>query len=104
MERKKISLKVIQQMYFIDNLSQQEIARRLNVSQWAISNRMRNAGLKSRARTRNLWKRKYRVDEAVFKKLSPKAAWVLGWLMSDGYISKNRVFGLKVAEKDADIV
>src|SRR5437764_13528901 len=70
MKQKELSLDLIQRLYFIDNLSQEEIARKLNVSQWMISNRMRAAGLKSKARTRNLWKRKYSVDERAFKKLS----------------------------------
>jgi hypothetical protein len=104
MKRKELPLDLIHHLYFVDDLSQEEIAKRLGVTQWMISDRMRTAGLRSKARTRNLWQKKYCVDEEAFKSLNPKVAWVLGWLMSDGYVSNDRVFGIKVADKDQDIV
>jgi hypothetical protein len=106
-EKYVISKTLIEEEYFKNYKSQEEIAKMLGVSQWVISHRMRKYGLKPRKRTWKITERRYSVDDNFFEKIDPVRAWVLGWLASDGFVNENgnsSTFGLKVSEKDVDIV
>jgi len=103
MKRINISLKEIKKKYYSENKSQEQIAKEFNVSQWVISQRMKEQKLKTKSKTRNLGKKKYSVNEYLFDKITPLSAWILGWLVSDGYIANNRIT-LHLAQKDIDVL
>lgn len=104
MKRYNISLDVISKKYHKEGKSQQEIANELNVSQWVVSNRMRQAELKIFSKTRKLNPQKYTIDHNAFNKINRKTAWLIGWMVSDGFIRDSKRFGLKVSLVDIDIV
>jgi len=106
-EKYSISKKLIEREYFNNNKSQEEIAKSLGISQWVISNRMREYGLKPRERTWKIGMRKYSVDDYFFEEINHENAWVLGWLASDGFVNEDGnslSFGIKVSKKDSDII
>jgi len=90
----------------IEEKSQEQIAKDLNVSQWTISNILRKNNITIRSKTAKLalYRKKYFVDETVLDSLTPQVAWVIGWFLSDGYINKDNSFGINVSEKDIDII
>ena len=103
-EKYSVSKEFIEQEYFANNKSQQEIADELGISQWVISHRMRRYRLKAKERTWKIHKRKYSVNDDFFDKINPTNGWVLGWLASDGFVvgkGQGLCFGIKVAKKDA---
>lgn len=100
-----IPIDLIKQKYFVENKSQEAIANELNISQWVISQRMRTNNIPRKSKTRNLTHQKYVLDHNALDKLNEKSSWILGWLISDGFVNRGKyVFGIKVAEKDKDIV
>lgn len=98
-----LSIEQIKHKYYKENKSQAQIAKELEVSQWVISHRMRTAELEIKSKTRNFTNRKYTVNHDYFDRITEESAWILGWLISDGFAQKN-YFGIKVSEKDADII
>ncbi|PIP21466.1 MAG: hypothetical protein COX39_02970 [Candidatus Nealsonbacteria bacterium CG23_combo_of_CG06-09_8_20_14_all_40_13] len=107
MRKYQISKTFIIDRYFIKNLSQDLIAKELKISQWVISHRMRQYGLKAKDKTRKLGQRKYHVNENYFDQINSENAWVLGWLVSDGFVrgnDKSPRFGIKVSIKDKDVL
>lgn len=102
--RRVVNLDIVKQRYYVDGLSQDQIAKLLGVSQWVISDRMRGVGLESLNRTRKLNPRKYSVNHSAFDRLNEKTGWLLGWMASDGFVRPDSRFGLKVAVKDKDII
>ncbi len=51
--------------------------------------------------------RKYSYDKNFFNKLSSDTAWVLGLLISDGFVRRNKLsgyFGLKMKHEDSDVI
>jgi hypothetical protein len=49
--------------------------------------------------------RQYALNERFFDNLSPPSCWLLGWLMSDGFVARDgRCFGLKLAVRDRQIL
>lgn len=98
-----LSIKEIKYKYYKEKKSQSEIAKEFGISQWVISHRMRDAGLKMMYKLRGLSNKRYAHKESFFDGLTEKSAWVIGWLISDGYVQKN-YFGIKVSEKDADVL
>lgn len=94
-------------MYLYKMYSQDEIGRRHNCSQWVISNRLRSFGIKTRPKTCNLVKREYRYNRNFLKNLTPDVAWVLGLLLSDGFVRKNNksgYFGIRLKRDDEDAI
>lgn len=104
MRKYSIPLALIKRRYYGEGKSQQQIADELGVSQWVISDRMRKANLHILDRTRKLNPWKYKIDHHAFDSLSDKTAWLIGWMISDGFVSNNRRFGLKVSVVDKDII
>lgn len=104
MKRINISLDLIKGKYYEEKKSQQQIAKELSVSQWAISDRMRKANLQVFDKTRKFNPWKYRINHFSFDVLDKKTAWFIGWMVSDGFVRDDRRFGLKVSVKDKDIV
>jgi len=95
----------IKQKYYKEGKSQQRIANELGISQWMVSDRMRKAGLKTKPKHRNLTRQKYTVNETALYKITTHTAWVLGWLVADGFVNKSdNSFGIKVARKDVDVL
>ena len=95
--------------YFDKIKSQDEIAGNLGVSQWVVSQRMKDFNLKTRDRTWKFaqYRKSFDFDESFFDKITEENAWVLGWLLSDGFVQKYKKsfkFGIKVAEKDSDVI
>ncbi|OGJ15857.1 hypothetical protein A3K73_01685 [Candidatus Pacearchaeota archaeon RBG_13_36_9] len=106
-----IAPELLNEEYLIKRKSQSEIAKLLGVSQWVISQRMRKSNLITRKKTWRLTEQrycqKYPVNIHFFDVLTPKNAWVLGWISSDGFINKNKeshAFGLKLNKKDIDVL
>lgn len=104
MRKYNVSLDLIRHRYYVEGRSQEQIAKELAISQWVISNRMRKAGLKILSRTRRFNPWKYNINHHAFDKLNDKTAWLLGWMISDGFVRGNKRFGLKVSIVDKDIV
>lgn len=104
MQRYNIPEQFIMEEYFNKLKSQQEIASALGVSQWVISQRMLQYHIKSRERTWKIHLKKYSVNESFFNHINENVAWVLGWLATDGYVTKDGSFGLKVNKRDADVI
>lgn len=52
------------------------------------------------------FRRRYnKVNEDFFKKFTPESSYVLGWLFSDGNVSKNvRTFGLHLQRRDIEVL
>ncbi|MCR4368485.1 MAG: hypothetical protein NUV67_01105, partial [archaeon] len=102
-----ISKEFIEEQYFQNNLSQQEIADLLGVSQWVISQRMKKFGLKPKERTWKIHKPIYSVNHSYFDSLNEENAWVIGWIASDGYVKINGnsyYFGMNLSKKDGEII
>jgi hypothetical protein len=100
--------KIKLQLLYIDRkYSQDKVAKILHCSQWAVSNRLRAFNIKTRSKTCNLVKRKYEFDRNFLKSISFDIAWILGLLVSDGFVTNNAVaanFGLKLKRKDEDVI
>lgn len=102
-----ISKDFLLQEYAKNKRSQDEIAKQLGISQWVISQRLREYGIPTRPKTWKFNPRKYLVNEHFFDTLTVENAWVLGWLLSDGFINKvnqSHAFGVKVNERDIDVL
>lgn len=99
-----IDVEKIKTMYCVDGMSQQEIAVYLGVSQWSISQRMKKFGIATQSKTRNLGKKIYQVNDSFLDVITKKNAWTLGWILADGWIDKKNSFGIKVSEKDRDVL
>jgi len=102
-----IDKSILKSMYLYKRHSQDEIGRRFNCSQWVISNRLRSLGIKTRLKTCNLVKRTYRYNNNFLKNITPDIAWILGLLVSDGYVRKNNnsgYFGLRLKRSDEDVI
>ena len=104
MKKYNLSLDVIKHKYYTEKKSQQKISEELGVSQWVISDRLRKGGLQTLDRTRNLNPRRYDINHHSFGKLDEETAWLLGWMMSDGFVRDGNRFGLKVSAVDQDII
>lgn len=103
----KIHLKpeTLQHLYFDEGLSQRTIADRLGVTQYAVSARMREFGFKTRPKHCKLSRQKYFIDSTCLDEVTPKSAWILGWFVSDGFVSKKEnYFGIKLAPRDASLL
>lgn len=101
--KKDISIALIEQKYS-EGKSQSVIGHEMGVSQWVISSRMREHGLTILPKTRKLGQRKYSLNENALDLLDTKTAWILGWLLADGFVARDNCFGIKVAIKDLDIL
>ena len=105
MSKLSIDKNKLKVLYVDKQHSQDTIGRILNCSQWVISNRLRNFGIPTRPKTRNLVRRKYTYNNNFLKNITPEISWVLGLLVSDGFVSNNILsgyFGLKLREGDKD--
>lgn len=94
-------------MYTYKILSEDDIGRRLDCSQWVISDRLRQFGIKTRPKTYNLSHRKYTYNKNFLNDISSDTAWILGLLVSDGFVRKNNLsgyFGLSLKREDEDVV
>lgn len=59
------------------------IAKQLNLGHETVRRHLRNSGIKIRSR------RKHQINEDYFKQInSPEKAWLLGFIIADGYITK----------------
>jgi len=91
--------------YITKKRSQEDIAKEFKVSQWLIGQRLHSYKIKSREKTWKLNPRKYYVNHKFFDVINTTNAWVLGWILSDGFINKNtNAFGIKINKKDKDIL
>jgi len=100
----KDELKVL---YIDKKYSQDSIGKILNCSQWVISKRLRDFGIPARQKTCNLVKRKYVYNRDFLQNITPEISWVLGLLVSDGFVTNNILegcFGLKLKENDKDCI
>lgn len=107
MKRIHIDRTMLKRMYVYKRLSQNEIGKRFNCSQWVISSRLRHFGIKTRPRTWNLSRRIYIYNKQFLSNISGDISWVLGLLVSDGFVSKSNFsgyFGLSLSEKDKDAI
>ncbi|NQT23334.1 MAG: hypothetical protein HQ579_07880 [Candidatus Omnitrophica bacterium] len=94
-------------MYVDKRYNQYEIGERFGCSQWVISNRLRHFGIKTRPKTYNFVNRKYSYNRDFLKNITPDISWVLGLLVSDGFVRKNNLsayFGLKLKREDEDVI
>ncbi len=106
---KKIHLNrtILKRMYEYRRYNQSQIAERFGCSQWVISSRLRYFNIKTRSKYYNLVKRKYTYHRNFLQELTPDIAWLLGLLVSDGFIRKNNLsgyFGLHLKREDEDVI
>lgn len=107
MKRVFIDKSILKSMYLYKRYSQHEISRRFNCSQWVISNRLRSFNIKARLKTCNLTHKKYSYNSRFLENITSDNAWVLGLLVSDGFVRKNNLsgyFGIKIKREDEDVV
>jgi hypothetical protein len=68
---------------------------------------LRQYGIDARPKTCKLSNRKYDYNRGFLKNISPDIAWVLGLLVSDGFVRENNqsaYFGLKLSIRDEDVI
>jgi len=97
----------LQLLYIDKKYSQDKVAKILHCSQWVISNRLRSFNIKTRPKTWNLGKRKYEFDRNFLRNITLDIAWILGLLVSDGFVTNNAIaanFGLKLKQEDEDVL
>jgi len=107
MKKLDIGINTVKNLYLKKQYSQDKISKILNCSQWVISNRLREHAIKTRPKTCKLSRRKYTYNNNFLAKISPDIAWVLGLLLSDGFVNKNRLsgyFGLKLKKEDKNVL
>ena len=82
-----------------------KIARALNISEWKATRIIEKLELPIRKNYSYLsrYGQKYVYNKRALDILNPKAAWILGWLLSDGFAYKNS-FGWRLAEKDREVL
>lgn len=104
----KISKKFLVNEYIENKLSQDEIARTVGCSRWVISHRLKGFDIEIRNKTwkLSLYRTKYSANEKFFDKITPDVAWVLGWLLSDGFIRLRPIkyFGIAIRMSDQDVL
>ena len=101
MDEKSLRERILH-LYFEERRSQSDVAEILGITQWKVQDRFRRSGRLARPRWWNN-RRRYSLDETVANELTPKLAWILGWLVSDGYVREN-VFGWRLAERNIDLL
>jgi hypothetical protein len=104
MKKYPISKQFIADRYYNYDWSQDKIAKSLGISQWVISHRLREWGLKAKDKTRKLGLKTYFLNDNYFNHVNKENAWLLGWLVSDGFIREGGRFGLRVSLKDRDVL
>lgn len=102
MKKKNINEQKIIKLYLAGE-SQSMIAKKLGVSQWLISQKLKNNKIKTRPKYYKLNRRKYTVNEDFFNKIDNNVAWVLGWILADGSLS-DRKLSWHLAKKDEDVL
>lgn len=104
----KISKDFLKGKYIEEKLSQDKIAHILGCSQCVIGQRLRKFGIKIRDKTWKLssFRTKYQENQFFFDEITTVTAWVLGLLLSDGFVrEKNeKSFGIKLKIKDKDVI
>lgn len=82
------------------------IGRDLNTSGITIQRHLKKMGVKIRNIQKSMQKcRAYNVDDNYFKKQSHNMAYILGFIASDGHVSKNtNHFNIDILEKDEEIL
>lgn len=103
--RKQVDVPEVVRLYE-SGMSQEEVAKQCGVSQWLVSQRLREAGKKTRPRH---WKianvRRYALNEHALDVLDDGVAWIVGFLLSDGFVSERGYqFGARVAVKDEAVL
>jgi hypothetical protein len=95
----------IRRLYFVEKKSQKAISKELGVSQWTVFQRMKNSNMKAFPKERFLSHQVYCIKQDVLDCITTDVAWILGWFLSDGFVSKDaNYFGCKVAIKDQSIL
>jgi len=95
----------LQKMYWEEDKSQYDIANELGVTQWKVAQLMRAYNIPRKPKFRKLPHRLCEVDHHALDDLTPKAAWVVGWLLSDGFVYPQAgCFGLKLSSVDIDVL
>lgn len=82
-------------------LSDTKIAKILNKPRTSISFKRKEFGLSKWGSALGL---KYPVDLNYFNQWSSDMAYISGFLMADGYVTKEKVFGLRVCIKDYSVI
>lgn len=96
----------IKELYYDKKLSSTQIAEIYGVDPSTITSNMKKLGLSPRViGTLERLNAKYEVDSSYFQKIdSREKAYILGFILSDGHVSKKNKLMFCVHEKDADII
>src|SRR3989338_6289992 len=81
-----ISREDLYKLYVQENMTMKQIGNQLRVDPTTVMNYMRKYGIRSRSSGY----RKYQKPINIFEKLTQESLWALGWMASDGNISKKR--------------
>lgn len=100
-----INQNLINHLYFVDNLSIVEIAKKLNLNPNTLSIFIKNKwGRKSKSKA----KTKYNFDESIFDNIDEEwKAYFLGWIITDGNLykkAKKNTISLCITESDKYIL
>jgi DNA-binding transcriptional regulator WhiA len=88
-------------LYTVENLSVDNVAKRLNISQWKIRDCLNRRGVKKKPFT---YYRKGTLNESFFDQLNERSLWVLGWMFSDGTTFPPSTFRIVVHRDDEDVL
>jgi hypothetical protein len=106
--RKKVPLKVkldinlIKKYYYNDNLSADNVGKLLSVSGDTIKQRLKANNLKVLSNRRRV-SVKNSINDNFFDSLTINSAWLIGWILSDGFVKNNKIT-ISLSEKDKDVL
>lgn len=85
-----------------EGMSQLDLAAYFGVSQYVIWSRMKEYGIKAREKSES--RRIYSINEDFFKTWTPESAWLYGWLLGDGSLSRDRLFRFSLGRIDKEVL
>ena len=104
--KKELTREVLEKLYFDDKLHIKEIAFKYNISYDIISRHMKKMGIQTKRGPRpgrtdgNII---YNINPAFFSKWTAEMAWVLGFFVADGNLSKGRNY-IRFSQKTPEIL
>lgn len=101
----ELSKNFLKRKYIEEKLSQDEIAHILGCSQWEISHWLRKFGITTRDKTWrfSFFRTKYSENQFLFDEVTSIIAWILGLLLSDGFV-REKSFGIGLKMEDKDVI
>jgi hypothetical protein len=91
----------LRKMHWDKGMTLGAIATELGCHEWTVSKYMKKYGVERRDSRFGLHDNsKYDFNLSFFSEPTPELAWVVGILLTDGYISNRRILGLELTDRD----